>query len=227
MPIYSKSFKYCHYRHHHHHRHHHHNHQCCYHYHLKLFVRRVYQVRRRYRNLVERKGAYSPGPSGGDIVGFDAALKNNNRKAGCNELVAGIQLETASDGRAGSVIVSESSEKPDNSQDADTASVAVRQRADEGLLSQMSELRRYSGQLKKEASEQLLDMIRGTDVCSTLDTFAPKVFQGLRRLERRGPFTPSKYKVSQAKGSQAHKAPLKLASPICGLQYFVGISGNG
>lgn len=75
-----------------------------------------------------------PGSSGGDIVGFDAALKNNNRKAGNrNELVAGTQVAMASDGRAGSVIVSGSSGKLDNSQDADTASVAVRQRADEEL----------------------------------------------------------------------------------------------
>uniref|UniRef100_A0A1B0GEL7 Uncharacterized protein n=1 Tax=Glossina morsitans morsitans TaxID=37546 RepID=A0A1B0GEL7_GLOMM len=86
----------------------------------------------------------------GDIVGSDAgsgfgttqgaqftkgaASKNSNREAGCNELAAGRQAEMASDADAGSVIVSKSSGRPDNSQNADNAFVPVRcQYADEEL----------------------------------------------------------------------------------------------
>lgn len=81
--------------------------------------------------------AYSSGSSGsgGVIVGYNVGLefgeiqgakfskrattKNNNFEVGCNELAAGRQVEMTSDGGAGSVVLSNSSGNPDDSQDAD------------------------------------------------------------------------------------------------------------
>lgn len=54
-----------------------------------------------------------------------AGSKNINHETWCNKLGAGRQVEMASDGGAGSIIVSKSSGKPIVSQDIGTASVSV------------------------------------------------------------------------------------------------------
>uniref|UniRef100_A0A1B0BFP3 Uncharacterized protein n=1 Tax=Glossina palpalis gambiensis TaxID=67801 RepID=A0A1B0BFP3_9MUSC len=79
--------------------------------------------------------------SGGVIVGYAAGLecgaiqgakfshratsKDNKFEIVCNELAADRQVAIARDGGAGSVILSNSSGKPDDSQDADTDSVPL------------------------------------------------------------------------------------------------------